>query len=216
MRLPSTLLIALLLGAIAQPLNAQKSGEWILKNQKDGVKVYYRQTADVYELKLTTHVWASLPGMVLLFDDPSRYTEWVYRSVESRCIKRVSETEMYYYVRFDFPWPLSDRDLIMHTQLKQDPQTRALVWTSIAAPDVLPEKEGIVRIRKAHSKWLIAPAGSGMLSVEYYLYSHPSGSLPSWLVNTAVDMGPRETIRSVHNLLLEPRYQNARLAHIRE
>ncbi len=55
-----------------------------------------------------------------------------------------------------------------------------------------------------------------MLSVEYYLYSHPGGSLPSWLVNTAVDMGPRETIKSVRNLLLEPRYQNVRLAHIRE
>lgn len=108
----------LLVRAIVLPLNAQKPDEWLLKSHKDGVKVYYRQTGDVYELKLVTSVRASLPGMVLLFDDPSRYTEWVYRSTESKCIKRVSETEMYYYVRFDFPWPLSDRDLIMHTQLK--------------------------------------------------------------------------------------------------
>ncbi|MCS7036655.1 MAG: START domain-containing protein [Saprospiraceae bacterium] len=219
MRLPFALLSLLFLSAAflcPLLLNAQKSDEWILKNQKDGIKVYYRQTGDVHELKLITSVRASLPGIVLLLDDPSRYTEWVYRSVEARCVKRLSETEMYYYVRLDFPWPLSDRDLIMHTKIRQDPHTRALIWTSTAVPDLLPEQEDVIRIRRAHSKWLITPAAPGVLSVEYHLYSHPGGSLPSWLVNTAVDVGPLETIKGLCRLLLEARYQNARLAHIRE
>ncbi len=214
--LPNPLLVGAGLLCFSLSLGAQTFHPWIVKSRKDGIQVYYRQTGEVHELKLTTSMRASLPGIVLLFDDVARYTEWVYRSVEARCIKRISETEMYYYVRLDFPWPISDRDLIMHTQLKQDPNARTLTWTSTAVPDLLPEKEGIIRIRRAHSKWVIAPTQSGELSVEYYLHSHPGGSLPDWLVNAAVEVGPRETIKSVRRLLLEPRYRNVRLAHILE
>lgn len=218
---PSSPLLALLrisamLAYFSSPLSAQKADDWILKSEKDGIKVYYRQTGDVHELKLVTQIRASLSGVVHLFDDVPTYPKWGYRLAESRLVKRISDTEMYYYVRIDFPWPLSDRDLIMHTHLKQDLQTRTLTSTSTAAPDMLPEKEGVVRIRKAHSKWVITPAAPGLLSAEYYLYSNPGGSLPDWLINLAVDVGPRESMQKMRALLLDWRYQNVRLAHIRE
>ncbi len=221
MRLLSALRKVLLLAAVSLALssNAQKQTpekEWVFKGQKDGIKVYYRQTQDVHELKLATTVRASLPGLAQLFDDVPNYTKWSYRVVESRLVKRVSETEMYYYVRIDFPWPLSDRDLIMHSYLQQDPHTRTIVSASKAAPDMLPVKDGVVRIRKAHSKWVITPTTPGVLAVEYYLYSNPGGNLPDWLINMAIDMGPRESIKNMRTLLLDPQYQNVRLAHIRE
>ncbi len=198
-------------------LTAQSpEGGWVLKSQQDNVQVYYRQTEDVHELKLVTTMRGTLSGVVRLFDDVPNYPQWGYRLRSARLVQRVSEVEMYYYVRLDFPWPLSDRDLIMHTHLKQDPNTRILTSTSRAAPDRLPEEEGTVRIRKAHSKWVITPVAPGLLSVEYYLYSNPGGHLPDWLINMALDVGPRQTLKNMRALLLDPSYHNARLAHIRE
>lgn len=204
------------LSVLFSTLQAQSSDNWVLRGEKDDVQVYYRQTSDVHEIKLVTTIRTSLAGIVQLFDDVPSYPQWGYHLMEARLVKRVSETEMYYYSRFDFPWPLSDRDLIMHTQLKQDPNTRTVTSVSVAVPDMLPEVEGVVRIRKAHSKWVICPAKPGVLNVEYYLYSHPGGQLPGWLINMAVDIGPRESIKKMRALLLDPTYRNARLAHVRE
>ncbi len=199
------------------PLIAQFSEEgWVFKGQQDNIQVYYRRTEDVHELKVVTTMRGTLSGVVRLFDDVPNYPKWGYRLRSARLVQRVSEVEMYYYVCLDFPWPLSDRDLIMHTHLKQDPNTRILTSTSRAAPDRLPEEEGTVRIRKAHSKWVITPVAPGLLSVEYYLYSNPGGHLPDWLINMALDVGPRQTLKNMRALLLDPSYQNVRLAHIRE
>lgn len=196
--------------------NASKELPWILRSDKDGIQVYYRQTADVHELKLVTSMQASLASIAQLFDEVYNYPRWGYRLAEARLVKRVSETEMYYYVLLDFPWPLSDRDLIMHTRLDQDPNTRILTSISTAAPRMEPERSGVVRIRDAHSKWVIVPTGAGKVQVEYYLYSNPGGNLPDWLINLAADVGPRESIKKMRALLREGRYRNVYLAHIRE
>ncbi|MCS6929606.1 MAG: START domain-containing protein [Saprospiraceae bacterium] len=183
---------------------------------EDSIQVFYRKTGDVHELKLIVHMRASLPSVAYLLEDVPVYPNWVYRVVESRVVERLSDKELYYYVHIDFPWPLTDRDLIMHSRLSQDPRTRILTYVSTAAPAQLPEKENVIRIRKAHSKWVIAPIGNEMVRVEYYLYSNPGGSLPDWLVNLALDIGPRETMKKMRSLLLIPRYRHVRLAHIRE
>ncbi|MBK8922208.1 MAG: hypothetical protein IPM81_12020 [Saprospirales bacterium] len=47
-------------------------------------------------------------------------------------------------------------------------------------------------------------------------YSDPGGNLPDWAINLAIDVGPRETIKRMREILKDPLYQNAKLAHIRE
>lgn len=206
----------LLILAVSAPIFSQTNDGWVLKNEKSGVKVYYRKTSDLYELKLTTALKAPLSGMVQLFDDVSKYTVWGYKVTEARLVKRVSPTEMYYYAKIDFPWPMSDRDLVMHTKLEQLPDCNTITSTSVAVSGMVPESKDMVRIKKAHSKWTVTPGTGGWLAVEYYLYSDPGGNLPDWAVNLAVDVGPRETIKNIRETLKDPRYQNTKLAHIRE
>jgi hypothetical protein len=136
--------------------------------------------------------------------------------IESRLLKRVSSTEMYYYSRIDFPWPLSDRDIIMHSKMVQDPVTKKVVSTSVAMPDYIPTVKDVVRIRTANTVWTVFPGVGGWLYSEYYIYSDPGGSLPAWLINMAIDVGPRETVKNIRNILRDPKYQNAKLPYIKE
>ena len=198
------------------PLSGQNKDGWVLKNEKDAVKVFYRKTSDVYELKLATSLKAPLSGVVHLFDEVQNYPTWGYKIAESRLLKRVSPTEMYYYSKLDFPWPMSDRDVILHTKLEQDPKTGAVMSVSSAVPDYLPEVKDVVRVRKANTKWTLIPGAGGWLYAEYYLYSDPGGSIPDWAINMALDVGPRETVKSMRKILKESTYQNTKLAHIKE
>jgi hypothetical protein len=195
---------------------AQQGDGWSLKKDKEGIKVYYRKTSDVHEIKLATSLKIPLPGLVQLLSEVEYYPQWGYKVVESRIVERVSDTEMYYYSKLDFPWPLSDRDLVMHTTVEQDPITRRITAKSKAMPDKISAQEGVERIRTARTQWTLVPGDGGWVYVEYYIYSDPGGSLPDWLVNMAIDVGPRETIKNIRKMIQQTRYQQARLAHIKE
>lgn len=198
------------------PLSGQNKDGWVLKNEKDAVKVYYRKTSDIYELKLATSLKVPLSGIVHLFDEVGKYPEWGYKISEARLLKRVSPTEMYYYSRIDFPWPMNDRDVILHTVLEQDPKTGAVMSVSSSAPDYIPEVKDVIRVQKANTIWTLIPGAGGWLYAEYYLYSDPGGSIPDWAINLALDVGPRETVKRMREILKEKYYQNTKLAHIKE
>lgn len=195
---------------------AQNKDGWVLKNEKNDVKVFYRKTSDVYEVKLITSIKSSLTGLVTLLSEVENYPSWGYKVAESKLVSQVSDKESVYYSKLDFPWPLDDRDIIMRNRIEQDPISRKIVATSNAVPATLPENNGVVRIKTATTKWTIVPGQGGWLYVEYYIYSNPGGSLPDWLVNMAIDVGPRETIKNIRGFVGQPKYQTAKLAYIKE
>ena len=195
---------------------AQNTEGWVFKNEKEGVKVFYRKTSDVYELKLITSLKVSVSGLVTLLSEVENYPKWGYKVAESRELKKVSEWETYYYSRLDFPWPLDDRDIVVRSRMEQDPVTRRITATSIAVPDYLPVNKGVIRMSNARTTWTILPGAGGWTYVEYYIYSDPGGSLPDWLVNMALDVGPRETIKNIRNFVQQEKYQKIKLAHLKE
>jgi hypothetical protein len=201
--------------SMALPLSAQQSG-WVLKSNKDNVKVYYKKTSDVYELKLTTSMKVPPSGIVLLFNEIDQYAVWGYKILSARLIKTISESEVYYHSKIDFPWPIDDRDVVMHSKIEQNPTTKVVTCKSVAAPDLIPAETGFIRMRNSRTTWTLVPSPDGWTYIEYYIYSSPGGSIPDWLVNTAIDVGPRETIKSMKQILKSPRFQNAQLAHIKD
>lgn len=208
-------LSSLFLFMFSASTSAQSNDGWELKNEKNGVKVYYRKTSGVYELKLVTSIKVPLSGIATLFDDVANYPKWGYKVSEARLLKRVSPTEMYYYSRIDFPWPMSDRDVVLHTKLEQNPNN-TVTSSSVAVSGWVPEVKDVIRLKKANTKWTLIPGAGGWLYMEYYLNSDPGGNIPDWAINMALDMGPRETIKTMKAILKDPAYQNTKLAHIKE
>jgi hypothetical protein len=195
-------------------LHAQNG--WNFKSEKDYVKIYYRKTADLHALKLTTSFKTSQSGMSQLLSEIEHYATWCYKLKEAHMVKAISPTEFYYYARFNFPWPMSDRDVVLHTKMEQDPTTNVVISTSEAVPDLVPPVKDVIRIQHANTKWTLYPGADGWVYTEYELYSDPGGTLPDWLINLTLDMGPRETMNNMRGFLRQPKYQNAKLAFIKE
>ena len=197
-------------------LFAQNSTDWVFKNEKEGVKVYYRKTSEIHELKLVTSLNVSLSGLVTLLSEVENYPKWGYKVSESRELKKVSANETYYYSKLDFPWPLDDRDVVVRSSIVQDPVSRRVTATSISYPDYLPANKGVVRMRNAKTTWTLVPGQGGWTYVEYFISSDPGGSLPDWLVNMALDVGPRETIKNIRSFVRQEKYQTAKLAYLKD
>ncbi len=198
------------------PAFAQMENKWELTSKKDGISIYHQRTEGLLHIKLTTTLEASLSGIATMFADVSTYTDWGYKIVEAKLLRRVSATEMYYYAKYDLPWPMSDRDIILHSKLEQNPTSKIVTITNTPSPDYLPQKKGIERIRNSTTKWRFVPGKGGWVYTEQIVSTDSADSLPEWLVTMTVDTGPRETAKGIRRVLAEARYKQAKLPYIQE
>lgn len=195
---------------------AAQNNPWKFRHDHNGIQVYTRKdsTTGILEMKLRTEVKASLRAVVALASDIPNLKNWAYRLKESYVVKAVSDTEGYLYMRTDFPLPFSDRDMVVHYVMKQDPHTKQVTSVSKSAYSMVPEKDGIVRIKTIETKWTYTPLPNGMIRLEYQLKSDPGGSIPKWLINLAADDGPVKSILGLKQQL--GKYDKALVSFLRE
>lgn len=195
---------------------AQQSGQWELKRQSDGLNVYLRDAADsdVKEIKIETTLDASLHAVVAVLKDVPVYEDWIYKCQEAYRLKPAEQKSSLYYCQVDFPWPMSDRDFIAQSQLRQDPESRIVYIDVKGQPDQKEKVEDVVRIQDLNIHYELRPLPGNKTYMSYRLHSDPGGAIPVWLVNMVVDNGPVNTVKGMREMLKSEKYQNAQFTFL--
>ena len=196
----------------------QQDEGWVFKKNNDGIKIYTRESTDsnIKELKFTTTINSSMSNAIALLIDVETYTKWVYKCSQSITLEEISNLESYCYYSVDFPWPMSDRDMVVYSRVHQDPETKVVVSSSAGKPDFIPEKKGLVRIYDHFNQWIFKPVSPNKIEITYFLKSDPAGNIPAWAINLAIDQGPVKSMKRFINLLDDPKYQNKRVPGIED
>ncbi|GJM36129.1 MAG: hypothetical protein DHS20C18_51300 [Saprospiraceae bacterium] len=192
----------------SEQLSGQGDHSWKLVKEEGKTKVYTRAKEDVKikEVKITTTIKASMDRFLSVLDDVPDYINWVFRCKSAKRLLTISENEFYYYTSTKLPFPLSDRDIVIHTRQWKDPLTKTVYSESVADPDYIPEKENHVRIPFLKTSWEIRPESDGTLKISYLICTDPGGSLPAWLVNLAITQGPIKTMDGLARLVEDSKY----------
>jgi len=198
------------------PLYFPDQADWNLKKDENGVKVYtrYADNSKLKEVRTVNVVESSLSGIVALLLDVKNYPNWIYACSEAATLKTVNDHEEYHYQVTHLPWPLSNRDLIWHFNITQDPATKIVNINNTSEPKLIPEKNGIVRVERVQSSYKLTPLDSGKVNVEFEIFVDPGGSIPTWLINANIVTAPYKT--SVAMVKQLPNYQKASFAFIKE
>ena len=157
---------------------------------------------------------AKMSTIVAALNDIPEIPNWVYKTTESRLVKRVSDTEFYYYNLLDFPWPLSDRDMVLRSKFYQDPETKIAKSLSVGQVGHVDELDNVVRMTEVKIEWIFYPTTDGRIKLEYYLRSDPGGAIPAWVVNLAVDHGPIKSMTGFRDLLKKEKYQRQAFSYV--
>lgn len=208
-----------LLGLLAFHLSLFGQGEWEKTKEEDGITVYFRDAAhsNIKEVLIELDIETTLSALMAALHDIDSYTEWVYKMPEAREVLHSGDDhEVYYYSRSDFPWPLSDRDMVVRSTFRQDPITKVITSRSVAVPDALPRETDLVRIEHMDITWTISPKEEGGVHIEYRFASDPGGALPAWLINLALDKGPMGTFRGLRQELTKRKYRYVTVPGVRE
>ena len=191
---------------------------WELAKEQDGIRVYTRkiEPSPIAESLGVITVDASLSAIATLIMDADQQQEWIDSVNESRLLQQVSDHEIYLYTVSRAPWPVSDRDTVVHTELFQDDRSRIVTIRSRAKPDFIPPVEGLLRIREVDSTWRLIPRPGRKVELCYRMHSDPGGQLPAWLVNSVVVNQPFNTLKKLAEMVRQPSYRDATLSAIKE
>lgn len=191
--------------------NYSFSQEWQFKKEDKGIRVYVRsqESTNLKELKITKIFKGDLNTIARVLADVSEYPKWVYKCAKSKTIQTNNEWDIYFYSETQLPWPMQNRDVILHSTLFIDNQSGSLVSVSKSIDGIEKKQPGIIRIPHLESVWTFKPRGNGLIQMTYLLNSEPGGNIPDWLVNLAIDEGPVQTIKRFMALLENEKYRFA-------
>ena len=187
-----------------QKINSGNGLDWELKKEKNGIKVYTRDIPDsnLKELKIVmVFEGTSLPKILEVLKNISGYKDWVFNCVESRVVSVLNEHVTVAYYKFDFPWPLSDREIYLEADTKVDSDNKNAVITTKATASYGGDQKNIVRIIEHSNQWEFQEVENNQVNLTYYLKSNPAGNIPDWVVNMAVDKGPSGTLSNLRALV---------------
>jgi len=173
--------------------------------QKDdfGIKVYScpSKHSKFKLIKAEFTVTATANQLTAMWLDPENYTKWQYNTVESNLVRRLNENEIIYYTEVAAPWPVSNRDLVIHLKVSKDIQTNVLHVSANSVSDIVPLKEQKVRIPSSISSWKVTPINESQFAVEYSMEIDPGGYVPPWMVNMVAAEAPYESFRNFKKIV---------------
>jgi START domain-containing protein len=210
----SKMLMSLLLSLISVGVGAQT--DWQLKKDEDGIKVFTSSTpnSNFKSVKVECTVKATPSQLIAFLLDVEKQHEWIYNNKCSQVVKQIGSNEMISYSEYSIPWPCCNRDYVAHVTIsRQTPQL--ITIDSYAEPDLLPAKQGKVRVKKSVSHWDVTELSNELLKIVYTVHCDPAGSIPAWLTNMYVTKGPYQTFQKLRDQVNKPQYQNARIDFIR-
>ncbi len=214
-----SILIVIILFFIAGQLVTQEDQfSWKLVRSNDGIKSYVRKNPDskIRSVKVETIIEVSLSELVYVITNVDNHSEWVFFNSYSEILDSIDQFNWIYYGINDLPWPITDRDIVARTRMRQDTVDCSITMISEGLPEYIPEKEGCIRILDTYSRWDLNPLGNGTVHIQYELTTDVGGSIPVWFINLAVTRGPTESIVKLIKLIKSGKHSGVDLDYIRE
>ena len=183
--------------------NIEGQYNWKLSKEKDGIKVYQSEVehSSYKAIRVECTLEGNYDKLIAILNNVNGQKDWVYHNKISYIVKQVNPYEFYYYTEASLPWPMSNRDAVVHLKMDRDSLNRFLKITSNSVPDYISEKSGKVRVTSSTIHWDVTMPTPKTINISYIFEAEPGGSIPAWVANAFVDKGPYETFKKLGEIL---------------
>jgi hypothetical protein len=192
------LLILLFLSTpmLSHPISAQS---WNFIKEKDGIKIYTYEEAgkSLKSYRGVTDIKAPADSIFALIENVNNTDWWDKNLTQIKVLLYEKNKRAQYYLVYDLPWPVIDRDLCVDVSVTINQVTGERKITAVPLTGVIPERNGIVRIKDYRQTWTVIPAGKELTHVVLEGFVDPAGSIPDWISNMIITDSPLKVIRGV-------------------
>ena len=178
---------------------------WQLISDKEGIKLYSKpkKSDGTIQIRIVSSTTATINAVLNTSRDVSNLKERILNTQSVTILKQISPNEVYFRLCSDFPWPLSDRDAIMHSQISQNPTTKVIKTDAYSSPSYMAENKDYVRIYTWETHSILSPKPNGQVEIDYWFLYHPRGDVPISTMESALQersiIGMKKFIELTHS-----------------
>lgn len=194
----------ILLGAVLVVSSASAiaaDAAWTLRKADGGVEISSRPAAGspINDIRSQTRIKASMDSVISLMRDYSARPKWDAMAGEIKVLKQETAAETV-YVHMKMPWPVTDRDLVMRVEWKQDPVSGVVTQHAYGVPTAAPPHEGRTRMASFDNTWTFTPQPDGTIAVDSIAHADPGGPLPTWMINKLSADAPLDAMKKIKSI----------------
>ena len=177
---------------------------WDFVKEKDGIRIYTRKelNSSLKSFKGETIFHVAIDKVFYVLGDATSFDWWDKNISEIKVLSFEPGKNIKYYLIYDVPWPLADRDLAVTSKISTDLVTGERTLMATPLLNVVPEKPGLIRIKKYWQKWTVRPLDKGNVQIILEGCVDPGGIVPAWLYNMVITETPLKVIRSLRERVL--------------
>jgi hypothetical protein len=196
------------------------SSKWELELDKNGIKVYSLKSpgSTLKQVKGVTQIKTRLNRIVAAMTNSSTEgcRKWDANCTAGEVLEpwNPETLRMIQYFRSDFPRPFSPRDLVLKTQVSQDPQSKVVLVQVTALSDRLPPNPCCLRVTHVNNTWQYTPLENGEIEVEF-VGDYDFG-IPYFMFNRLVPQNLYDLLSQVGKIFNDEEYQRAEFAFLKE
>jgi len=176
------------------------AGSWKQVESKRGVTAYMSENpkTGLPIIRVRTRIAASLPEVLGVVTDINNSCSWAGRCAEARVIRRDGPFKNRVYSRRKGPWPVSDRDFELDSEVKITKHGKQAVvrFWQVKRPLIKP-RSGVVRVPIMRGYYKLVAAGPGATDYEFQVEADPGGWIPRWVYKWSAKSGPFESARNL-------------------
>jgi START domain len=185
--LNSAACLLLLIASLAvSPSASSTEATWTLEKDEKQIQLYTRPVPDspFLAVKAITVINAPMPKVAAAFGDGAGCSEWRAMCKSSEVLSMVSDTERYVYLVLDLPWPLSDRDMVIHSTAQIDIASKKATVKLVSASSTHPAKNHVRA--ESSGEYTIQAITDEQVEFTYIMHTDLGGDLPPEVINPQV------------------------------
>jgi hypothetical protein len=169
---------------------------WDFIKEKDGIKIYTRVEAgkSLKSYRGVTDINVPAEKIFALMGDIKNNDWWDKKITQIKVLLYEKNKRIRYYLVYDLPWPVTDRDLCVDVTITMDQGTGERKINAVALNGVIPESKDMVRIKDYRQTWTILPAGKEMTHIVLEGFVDPAGAIPKKISNILIIETPFKAI----------------------
>jgi len=143
-----------------------------------------------------------LDVLVATFADPKERSKWVNMYKDHKTFEK-SELREVYWIRFDLPPLISDRDYVLESVAKIDKEKAKLSVEIKSVEHPKAPKGCCVRAEVKRTYYVFTALSPTKTKMEVEVHTNPKGLLPGWLINMIQKKWPANTLNSLYKRALK-------------
>jgi hypothetical protein len=195
------------------------SNQWKKVGERKGVTLYSMKSpgATIEKFKAVWKIHGNLSRLVMWVNDTK--PDKKHRPMglyDLRILERHGDRGGWTAYKQPIASFLRPREFVIKTELSQNPQTKALLYTVTAFPDSIPPDDCCVRVRVMDNRWTLTPLKTGDLEVEWFVNMDIGGAIPYVLQNAVQPDGMLNFAPSLQKFMDREKYKDAKYDWIQE